>query len=181
MPGMKALVYERSSGITRRISTSSVKLWQIIISKLAVSIMLTTIQFIVIIFLTAIFFKNYWGAPLKSLLFLYVGVVFAISAWSIFVSSVSRTPAAADIIGNLGILLMAVVGGSIYPLSSMPEFIRSISKLTINRWAMDGFMVIFSGNDRINVLPDIYPLLLIGVVLLSASLLILKHAQRSDG
>lgn len=174
MPGMKMLVTERSMGITRRISASPVKMWQVVLSKFLVSLILSVIQFAVIIALTSIIFKNYWGSPVKNILMLFGGIIFAVSAWSVFVSAVSKTPASADIIGNLGILLMAIIGGSIYPLSSMPGFVKSLSKLTINRWAMDGFMVIFSGNDALSVANYVYPLLLIGGVLLFLSVPLMR-------
>jgi ABC-2 type transport system permease protein len=161
MPGMKMLVTERSMGITRRLSASPVRMWQVVLSKLVTSLLLVILQFGVIIGLTSAVFKNYWGAPVKSILLLFGGLVLAVSAWSVFVSSIATSPASADVIGNLGILLSAVIGGSIYPLSTMPEFIRDISRLTINRWAMDGFMVLFSGNDALSV--SSYSLVLAGM------------------
>lgn len=178
MPGMKMLVWEKYTGITRRLMTTSVKPWHLILTKFVISVILSAVQFSVIIVLTSVFFKNYWGAPVKSILLLFGSINFAVSAWSVFVSSISGTPAAADVIGNLGILLMAIVGGSIYPLTSMPEFVRSISKFTINRWAMDGFMVIFSGNDAMSIISYIYPLLAIGLVLLGVSAAAMRLAQR---
>lgn len=163
MPGMKMLVTERSTGITRRLAASPVKMWQIVLSKLITSLLLVVLQFGVIIAMTSVVFNNYWGAPIKSILLLFGGLVLAVSAWSVFVSSIASSPASADVLGNLGILLSAVVGGSIYPLSTMPEFVRQISHLTINRWAMDGFMVLFSGNDALSVAS--YSLVLAGMAL----------------
>lgn len=163
MPGMKMLVTERSEGITRRLSATPVKMWKVVLSKIIVSILLLILQFGIIIALTSKLFNNYWGAPVQNILLLFGALILAVSAWSIFVAAVSTSPASADIIGNLGILLMAVLGGSIYPLSSMPPFIRDISKLTINRWAMDGFIVLFSGDDTAGT--GIYALVLTGMSL----------------
>lgn len=178
MPGMKMLVTERSEGITRRLSASTVRMWKVVLSKLIVSAMLLVLQFGIIIALTAVLFNNYWGAPVKNILLLLGGLILALSAWSVFVAAVSSSPASADIIGNLGILLMAVVGGSIYPLTSMPDFVRAISRLTINRWAMDGFMVLFSGNDAAST--GIYALVLavMGFVLFTVSASIMKFMRR---
>lgn len=178
MPGMKMLVTERSLNLTRRLMASPVKLWQIILSKFFVSLLLSAIQFLIIVVFTSFVFKNYWGAPVKSILLLFGGIVTAVSAWSVFVSAIARTPASADVIGNLGILLMAVVGGSIYPLTSMPVFVRNLSNLTINKWAMQGFMEIFSGNDVLNVFNYVYPLIIIGLVMMVASTVILKLYRR---
>lgn len=174
MPGMKMLVTERSMGITRRLAASPVRMWQIVLSKLVTSLLLVMLQFGVIIALTSVIFNNYWGAPVKSILLLFGGLVLAVSAWSVFVSSIATSPAAADVIGNLGILLSAVIGGSIYPLSTMPEFIREISRFTINRWAMDGFMVLFSGNDAMSVANYALAIAGIGLALLLLSTVFLK-------
>lgn len=173
MPGMKMLVNERNLGITRRLSTTTVKAWQMVLSKFLVSAMLALLQFATVIILTTAVFKSYWGAPVKNILLLFAGIVFAISSWTVFVSVVAKTPAAADVIGNLGILLMAVVGGSIYPLSSMPDFVRSLSTLTINKWAMEGFMILFSGNDALKVTNQVLALLVIGAALLTISAVVL--------
>lgn len=174
MPGMKMLVSERGMGITRRLAASPVKMWQIVLSKLITSLLLVILQFGVIIALTSAVFKNYWGAPVKSILLVFGGLVLAVSAWSVFVSSIAASPASADVIGNLGILLSAVIGGSIYPLSMMPEFVRAISRITINRWAMDGFMVLFSGNDAMSVASYSLALCGIALALFALSVLFLK-------
>jgi len=81
-------------------------------------------------------------------------------------------------IGNLGILLMAVIGGNIYPLTSMPDYIKVLSRFTISRWAMEGFIVLFSGNDAAST--GVYALALtaIGIVLFCISACKMKFAGR---
>ena len=178
MPGMKMMVTERSEGITSRISAAPVAMWKVVLSKLLVSIMLLIVQFGIIILLTSKVFNNYWGAPIKDVLLLFGGIVMAVSAWSVFIASLSKSPAGADVMGSLGILLMAVIGGSIYPLSSMPGFVRRISVLTINRWAMDGFMVLFSGNSLTNTGIHALVLAVMGFVLFCCSAIILRLTGR---
>lgn len=174
MPAMKMLVTERSYGLTRRLNATAVGTWQIILSKFLAALVLSAIQFSVVVILTSIVFNNYWGAPVKSILMLFGAVIFAVSAWSILVSAVSRTPASADVIGNLGILLMAIVGGSIYPLQSMPHFVRYLSRFTVNRWAMDGFMIIFSGNETSGVINCVIALLAIGAAFLALAIGVMR-------
>ena len=174
MPGTKMLVTEKSEGVTRRLSATTIPMWKVIFSKLIVSVMLLVLQFGMIIVFTSVLFHNYWGAPVKNILILFGGLIIAISTWSIFVAAISTTPAAADIIGNLGILLMSVIGGNIYPLTSMPGWVKVLSKFTVSRWAMDGFIVVFSGNDAAST--GIYALMLtiIGLVLFCISTCIMK-------
>jgi ABC-2 type transport system permease protein len=178
MPGMKMLVTERSEGITQRLAAAPVGMWKVVLSKLLVSVMLLIVQFGIIILITSKIFNNYWGAPIADVLLLFGGIVLAVSAWSVFIASLSKSPASADIIGNLGILLMAVIGGSIYPLSSMPGFVRGISVLTINRWAMDGFMVLFSGNSLAHTGTHALVLAAMGFVMFGFSAAIMRFARR---
>jgi len=178
MPGMKMLVSERSLGIAKRLSGSPVKTWQVILSKLLVSSLVLVLEFGVIAVFTSRVFNNYWGASLKHILMLVGGIIIAVSAWSVFAASVSTSPASADIIGNLGVLLMAVAGGNIYPLSSMPRIFKAISKFTINRWAMDGFMVLFSGNDAAGTGTHTFVLVMMAAALFLASAAVMRYAGR---
>ncbi len=178
MPGVKMMVTERSEGITLRLAASPVGMWKVVLSKLMVTIMLIMVQFGIIILMTSKIFNNYWGAPIKDVLMLFFGIVLAVGAWSVFIASISKTPAAADIIGNLGILLMAVIGGSIYPLSSMPAFVRDISVVTINRWAMDGFMVLFSGNSLAHTGTHALVLVVMGFVMFGSSAVVMRLSRR---
>ncbi|MCX7843419.1 MAG: ABC transporter permease [Clostridia bacterium] len=174
MPGMKMLVTEKNLGITERLNTTTVKARHMIISKFIMALLLSAMQFLIIIILTSLVFKNYWGAPVKNILLVFGSTLFAVSAWSVLVAAVSKTSAAADVIANLGILLMAVTGGSIYPLSSMPDFIRLLSYGTINRWSMEGFMILFSGNEALSVTNQVYALLAIGMAMLLTAICILR-------
>lgn len=178
MPGLKMLVTEKSLGLVDRLRTSAVKIWQVVLSKFIVSLFLSIIQFSIIVALTSLVLKNYWGSSISNVLILLGSVIFAVSAWSVFVSAVSKTPAAADAIGNMGILLMAIIGGSIYPLQYLPETVRKISCLTINKWATEGFMVIFSGNSALGIANNVAALMVIGTGFLIISAGILKLRRR---
>lgn len=176
MPAMKMLVTERGFGVSRRLAASPARAWQILLSKFIVSIAVSITQFSVILLLTGAILGNYWGAPAGKILYLLGAVIYAAAAWSILVSAVCRTPSAVDAVGNLGVLLMSVIGGSIYPLSTMPRFIRELSGLTINRWAMDGFMIVFSGNSAASIAGCVWPLLAIGSAMLIMALGLMKLA-----
>ncbi len=181
MPGVKMLVTERELGLFDRLRASAAKVWQIMASKFLVTLLLSSVQFITTFIITVSLFKNYWGSGYKNVIFMFSSVLFAVSCWSLLVSSISRTPKSADMIGNLGILLMAVIGGNIYPLTSMPGFVQFLSKLTINRWAMEGFMVIFSGNKALEVGGYALPILALGFCMLAIASTLYYWQLRGSG
>ena len=113
------------------------------------------------------------------MLIMFVTTVFTVSACAIFVAVISPTSAVADLAGSLGTLLMAAIGGSIYPLTSLPDGIKSLSYLTINRWAVDGFLQIFSGQISASYCYDIGVLVLMGMIYIIISIVLLKF-QKSN-
>ena len=179
MPAIKLLLTEKNLGLMARLRASPVKIWQVVLSKFLVSAVLSVIQFLSIIIFTLFVFHNYWGAPVRSILMVFGAVLFAVSAWSVFVSAVASTTAAADALGYLGILLMAVIGGCIYPIAGMPGFIKAASGFTISRWSMQGFMTLFSGERTAGVIPGVYQLLAIGGVLLALAFIRLQTVRKA--
>ena len=51
----------------------------------------------------------------------------------------------ADVVGSMGVQVLALLGGSMLPLSVFPEALRNIALLTPNSWALTGFTSIMSG------------------------------------
>ena len=53
----------------------------------------------------------------------------------------------ADVVGSMGVQVLALLGGSMLPLSVFPETLRNIAFLTPNSWALTGFTSIMSGSS----------------------------------
>lgn len=178
IPSIKMLVAERNSGIMRRLLATPVRTRHIIASKVSVSIIISILQFGVIIVSTSLIFKNYWGGSWSNILLLFTAIIFAVSTWSVMIASFARKSSGVDVLANLGILIMAILGGSIYQISSMPDVVKMFSYLTINRWAMDGFMVIFSGNSELSVQKYVLALVVIGLIQGILAVVFLKINRR---
>lgn len=169
-PVSKLLVMERNLGITSRIAVTNAGAIKLISSKLLVSLMLSLTQLSVVVILTSTVIKNYWGANIFIIIEIFLAGIFAVCAWSLFVSVISSTLRDVEIISNLGILLMAVLGGSIYPLAKMPHFLKPFSVVTINRWVQEGFMMVFSGDKTPDISPQLHALIIMGIIYIALSL-----------
>ena len=174
VPVSRFLLMERTSGVRSRLATTNAGGVRILASKLIVSLLVSVFQMSLIFFITSKIFKNYWGASffITSVVFLFG--VFAVSCWSLFVSAASNNQRQFEIISSMGILLMALIGGSIYPIAKMPDKIRFLSGLTINRWIQEGFMKVFSGSRYPDVFQEITYLGVIGAIFLVLSAIIYK-------
>jgi len=173
MPAVKMMVEEKKSGLTVRLRSTPAKFWHSIISKLLLTCLLNIIQFSIIITFSVRFFGSFWNIDPGSLLILLSGLIFSVSCWSVFISCIPTSFAAVDLVSYVGILFMSVISGGIYPLHLLPPVIRNLSLLTVTRWAMDGFLAIFSGWKNVNMWQYAVPLYAIGAGLLAAAILAL--------
>jgi ABC-2 type transport system permease protein len=85
-------------------------------------------------------------------------------------AAVSRSTAQASGLGTFLILTMSSIGGAWFPVSLMPDFIQSISKLTLVYWSMDGFLqVLWRNAATADILPNIGILLGIAALITTIS------------
>lgn len=182
IPCMRLLTDERRLGILSRLNASPVRSWQTAASKLTVSFLISTVQFIVILIFLKVVDGSNMTSSATAMIPVFLATSFAAGAFSIFVASISSTGSAADLIANLSILLMAIVGGSLYPISSLPAICRNISVLTINRWSARGFLNILYGGDIKSTMASVGALLLMAIFYLgSASLVLSVRRRRVEG
>lgn len=55
-------------------------------------------------------------------------------------------PRAANVIGNLVVFPLSLVGGSFFPFEMMPDWMASIGRLTPNGWAVTEFKAFVAGS-----------------------------------
>jgi len=182
IPCMKLLTDERRLGILSRLNAAPVPSFHTAASKLVLSLMISAAQFIVILIFIRIAGGREAVSSIGSMIPVFLTTSFAAAAFSIFVASISSTGSAADLIANLSILLMVVVGGSLYPLSSLPAICRRLSVLTISRWSSDGFLNAIYGEDIRPILTSSGILLAMALFyLICASLVLRTRRRRVEG
>ncbi|MDQ2088119.1 ABC transporter permease [Herbivorax sp. ANBcel31] len=177
VPVSKLLLVERTSGIASRRETTNLGGSRVLASKLIVSLFVSVFQMSLIFFITSKVFNNYWGAGFFITLAIFLSGIFAVSCWSLFVSVISNNQRQFEVISSMGILFMALIGGSIYPIAKMPNIIRSASTFTINRWIQEGFMKVFSGNRHPDISQEITSLIIIGMFFVVFSTIIYKFKK----
>jgi ABC-2 type transport system permease protein len=136
--GMRSLLMERATGTLARLTAAPIRPRVIVWGKL-LAIALTGLASILVIWgVTAAVFGADWGTPLGVLL-MCVGATAAMCGLGTFLTSFARTPqeafAAALIVG----LVLALLGGNLFPPGALPEFLQVLSLGTPNGWALVGF------------------------------------------
>lgn len=164
MFGAFSLITERErSTLARLLSTPASRL-SILGGKLMGTFFVGVLQFAVLVLSTRLVFGVSWGRAWWAIITLVLFVVFAATGMSIFIATLARTARSASGIAQLMIQSMSALGGSMIPISVFPAWMTPISNLTINAWAMRGFIRLMDGGDLAAVIPSIQALAVIGTV-----------------
>ncbi|HUG12454.1 MAG TPA: ABC transporter permease, partial [Opitutaceae bacterium] len=100
----------------------------------------------------------------------------ACTAFGMLLAAVSKSAAAASGLGTMLILTMSAVGGAWFPVSFMPEFLQTVSKLTLVYWAQEGFLAaLWAGSNTVEMLPILGVLLGMTAVLNTISLVLFRR------
>ncbi|MBN2419464.1 MAG: ABC transporter permease, partial [Deltaproteobacteria bacterium] len=171
VPLSGALIRERQEGTLTRLFTLPVPFLTLLIGKILAYITICLIQ-CVLMFLVGMTLLPLQGLPPLELgsspaaLFLVVlSASFAATGFGLMVGSVARTYEQASMFGSVSVVIGAAVGGAMFPVYVMPEFMQKISSLSPFSWGLDAFLEIFiRGGDFRAVFSQSLCLILFGSV-----------------
>ncbi len=132
------LAEEREWTLQRMVSTPT-RFGEILAGKIGGVFLTGVLQLAVLIAASALLFRLNWGHSLGGLALLVIGTVAAAASLGAFITAVARDAAQAGVIGSAVALVFAILGGNFIESSAYPAWLQPLSRLTINRWALDGF------------------------------------------
>lgn len=176
-----SLFEEKRAGLFLRLLAAPVTRAQILWSKYLFCVVLGLVQ------LTSLFIAGrfLFGIDVTSnfgnLLLISLATAIACTAFGMLIASIARSPAAASGLSTFLILTMSAVGGAWFPVSFMPEFIQTLSRLTLVYWSMEGFVqVLWADGSLRDILPYLGVLLGIAAVISTISLWRFKRGDLFD-
>jgi ABC-2 type transport system permease protein len=109
-----------------------------------------------------------FGLPLSGhwpgFVIMTVATALAASTFGLLLAALSRSRMQLVALSNLLVLVMSALGGSMFPRFLMPEAIQKVGLLTLNAWAIDGFLKVFWREEPlVNLWPQVLVLCLISV------------------
>ena len=121
-------------------------------------------------FLNFLFRVDFFHSPLN-LLVAMLFVAATCTSLGMLISSISKSPAQANGIGTLVIILMSAVGGAWIPVSWMPPQIQIFSKGTVVYWSLEALQrTVFEGKNSLEMMGVFGVLALITTLCISFSL-----------
>lgn len=131
---------EKQEGTLKRLLCMPVTRTQILISKYLYSMILGLIQLFVLFTFSWIIFGVQIFSNFGNLLIVMIASVAAAVSFGMLITSVAKTLQQASGYSTLFILVMSALGGSWFPVSLLPEWMRYASKATLTYWSVEAFL-----------------------------------------
>ena len=114
----------------------------------------------------------------KTLLILFI--LFLVScAFFGMLPSLVRSSARSQLLGNIIIILMLVLGGALYPYELMPEFLQSLARFSLPYYSLQGMYLAAMGSSISDILSLLLPAICTGAVFTIITLLGVKLRRRA--
>ena len=166
--GAGTLLLEREQGTLRRLLVAPVTKTAVLGGKLLGVFIAGVIQITVMILVGQFLFGVNWGQSPLALAAMVLSFSFAITSLGMLIAALVRTYAQVDALSTLIILPMAGLGGALWPIEIVPDFMQKIALWFPTGWAMRGFQdIIIRGLGLQDVLLEAGMLALFGIVFLA--------------
>lgn len=138
-----ALIEEVESGTLDRVLSTRVSMTQLLLGKMLYLSSVAVAQLAVMFVWGEIFFGVELHRHVPGFLIMAVVTALAASAFGLVLAALSRTRMQLVALSNLLILMMSALGGSMFPRYLLSEAVQKAGLVTLNAWAIDGFMKVF--------------------------------------
>ena len=147
-----ALIEEVESGTLDRVLSTRVTMTQLLLGKMLYLASVAVAQLTVMFVWGEIFFGVELHRHVPGFLVMAVVTALAASAFGLVLAALSRTRMQLVALSNLLILMMSALGGSMFPRYLLSEAVQKAGLITLNAWAIDGFMKVFWRDEPITAL-----------------------------
>ncbi len=137
------ILEEKENGTLKRLLYSPLSSNQILMGKMATSIIVAFCQLMVmLIFASLVFGLHLWN-KIPMVIILVLATAYACSGFGAFLAAVAKSREQQQGLSTLIILSMSAIGGSMIPSFIMPAWMQHISPVSINYWSIQGFYDVF--------------------------------------
>lgn len=167
MVGAKSLMHERHTETLARLMSTPTGQGSILIGKFLGTFYFAVLQLLVFMGVTHWAFGVHWGSNVVQSLTIGIVYAFAVSGLSMLFASVLKDEKTAELAGGTLVQILAVLGGSMLPITVFPEVLKKISNIAPNKWALSSFLEAMAGTTWAALSVSIIVLLMIGIVSLA--------------
>lgn len=166
MTGTSSIIEEREQKTLLRLMGSSAKRSTIISGKILGFFFIGVFEVLVIILFTKFLFKVDWGSSLPAVALISASMLLASCGIAITIATIFKSSRAVEAFSSPFVMIISFVGGSMFPIYTMPDTMQKIAKLAPNNWALRGYLDVMQGGGINSALTPALVLCSIGIVLL---------------
>lgn len=139
------LLEHEENGTLERLLSGKMTPFLLLLSHWLFFVLMGIAQISVMFLFAAIAFKlDLWHMEtISGAMTMAITTAMASASFVLMLASFCRTRKQLEGISSIVVLIMSAFGGSMIPKFVMPQFVTSLSKLTFNSWALDGFLKVF--------------------------------------
>ena len=160
---LQEVLHEKETHILPRILASPVTITQFILAKLLRCFLLCGFVLLLLALATRLLFGVHWGNPLK------LGAVAAACAFAItgllgLIYSAARTREQANVMSSIVLIILAMLGGNMFPFENLPAMMQAIGRCLPNRWGVLALQGLLRAKPLGELLAPLASLLAVGVL-----------------
>lgn len=177
--GGRMLLEEKDNRTYQRMAVAGTDRFGILAGKFAVIFIIASVQIAVMILFSGFALKVYWG-DLRATALVSAASSMAVAGLGSFVAAFtfkSGNYKMANAFDSVIIQVMALLGGSFFPLDVMPEAMQKLSFLSLNGIALKSYLKIMMGYGIQEIYVNVAILSAVGAVLLAAAVMLLSGKE----
>jgi ABC-2 type transport system permease protein len=161
--GVLGLLEERQNGTMGRLLAAPISRRSIVAGKALTSFVLGIVSMAVLVVGTTLLLGASWGNWLGVAILVLAGVIAATGIMFV-VAAVSRTPEQAGNVQSIIAFVLAMLGGSFFPIAQAGGFIAKLSLITPHAWFLRGLGDLAAGGGPGAAFPAAFYIALFGLV-----------------
>jgi ABC-2 type transport system permease protein len=172
--GGRMLLEEKDNQTYQRMVIADISKTHILAGKFFAIFLIASIQITIMLIYSYFALKVMWG-DVSSIIVLSITSAFAVAGLGIFIASITYRAGnyrMANLFENVVIQVMALFGGSFFPLDLMPEIIQKFSFISLNGVALKSYLKIILGYSFEDISSDVLILALTGILFTIAGVII---------
>ena len=171
--GGRSIIAERRNGTLARLLSTPTSASQVLGGKIFGIYLIGAAQMGVLVGATTLLFGLSWGDPLGIALLVLAAAAGA-TGWGLIIASLARSPAQVSSMGMAVMLLFGLLGGNLVFGLPLPEWVKTIGKLTPNAWGQAGFDLLARGGGLAELTSTLLALVVMGVVLFAVAVALFR-------
>jgi len=152
---------ERRTGTWRRVLSAPVPRWQVLLATLVPYYLVGLLQLTFLFGIGFLAFGMHVAGTWAGLVVLSMAVVLCAVALGLLFASLGGTEKQIGGVGSMTLLVMALLGGCMFPRIAMPHLMQQIGNFVPHSWAIDGYYaaIVQRGTTLVDLAPQIAALL----------------------